>query len=164
MPSAVRRAGRAAGLTASWWMSAPRRPRRLLQPSASIANYRRKSSRARPSVGPSATDQREDRVLTPLTRGDLGDDLLRQHVERQLRDYEAIELAATDAVEQCCAFDQLVARQREEPALRRAATAWPSGQRAAGSSRSSAASRAGRPDQRRRCRCRARARRLRRAP
>jgi hypothetical protein len=43
-------------------------------------------------------------------------------------------------------------------------TAWPSGRRAAGRSRSSAASRAGRPGRRRRCRGRARATRSRPAP
>ena len=53
----------------------------------------------------------------PLLRGDFGDDLLRQHVERLLGDRQPIELAAANAVEQRPAFDELVARQREQPAL-----------------------------------------------
>ena len=73
------------------------------------------------AIRPGAPHQREQLVLAPLARGDLGDDLLRQHVERLLRDRETIELAAADAVEQRRALDQLVARQRKQPALRRAA-------------------------------------------
>ena len=56
----------------------------------------------------------------PFARGDFGDDLLRQHVERLFRNRQPIELAAADAVEQRRAFDQLVAREREQPALGRA--------------------------------------------
>ena len=73
------------------------------------------------AVRPGAAEQREQRVLAPFLRRDLGDDLLRQHVERPLRDGEPVEFAARDAVEQRGAFDEFVARQREQPALRRAA-------------------------------------------
>ena len=108
---------------------------------------------------------RNSAVLLPVLRGDFGDDLLRQHVQRLLRDRQPVEFAAPDAVEQRRAFDQIVARQREQPALRRAAD------RVAGASdalqearRSSAANRAGRRDRRRRCRCRVPATRSRPAP
>ena len=81
------------------------------------------------------------------------------------RDREPVELAAA---RRCRAAPRIRPDRRAT-----AGTAGPwacrrprgrSGRRAAGSSRSSAASRAGRPDRRRRCRCRARARRSRPAP
>ena len=49
----------------------------------------------------------------------LGDDLLRQHVERRIVRDEPIELALTYRVQQGRAFDQVVACHREQPALRR---------------------------------------------
>ena len=57
----------------------------------------------------------------PILRRDFRDHLLREHVERPLRDRQAVELAATDAVEKRCAFDEIVARERKQPPLRRAA-------------------------------------------
>src|SRR6267143_1454113 len=72
--------------------------------------------RQRP-IGPGAAEQREKLVLLPFPRRDFGDDLLRQHVERLFRDRQPVELAAMDALEQCGALDQLVARQWEEAAL-----------------------------------------------
>ncbi len=66
-------------------------------------------------------EQREQLVLAPFLHRHLGGDLLRQHVERLARHADAVELAARDAVEQRGAVAQLVARQRKEPALRRAA-------------------------------------------
>ena len=68
-------------------------------------------------VWPGTTHQREELVLLPLPRRDLGDDLLRQHIERLFGDREAIELAAIDTIQQGRALDELVTRQREEPAL-----------------------------------------------
>ena len=62
----------------------------------------------------------EQVALRPFARRDLGDDLLGEYVERLRRDRHAIELAALDCVEQRRAFDELVARQRKEPRLRRA--------------------------------------------
>ncbi len=72
------------------------------------------------AIGIGAAAALVERVLAPFLRRHLGDDLLRQHVERLLRDAEPVELAAADAVEQSGAFDQLVAREREEPSLGRA--------------------------------------------
>ena len=59
--------------------------------------------------------------LRPILRRDLRDDLLREHVERLVRHRQAVELAAADAVEQRRAFDQIVARERKQAPLRRAA-------------------------------------------
>ncbi|MNH12516.1 hypothetical protein D3C79_720610 [compost metagenome] len=56
----------------------------------------------------------------PLLAADFGDDLLRQYVQRSLRYLQAVQLAAAYAIEQCRAFDQVVARQREQPAFGRA--------------------------------------------
>src|SRR5271157_6500424 len=44
-----------------------------------------------------------------------------EHVERLIGYGEPVELAASDAVEQGGAFHQIVARQRKQPTLRRAA-------------------------------------------
>jgi hypothetical protein len=41
------------------------------------------------AIGPGAAEQREERVLLPFARRHLGDDLLRQHVERRARDRRA---------------------------------------------------------------------------
>src|ERR1700686_572302 len=69
------------------------------------------------AIGPSAADERIELVLAPFLRGDLGDDLLREDVERLLRDAEPIEFAAVNAVDEGRALHQLVAREREQPAL-----------------------------------------------
>ena len=70
--------------------------------------------------GPSTAAQRVEPVLVPFLRRDFGDDLLCQHIERLLGERQPIELAAAHTVEQRRALDELVARQREEAALRRA--------------------------------------------
>ena len=100
-------------------MRAPRRPRRVLKPSASMTTMARKSSRLEIAIGPGAAEQREEIVLGPFLGGDLGGDLLGQHVEGLLGDRDPVQLAALDALEQGGAFHQLVARQREEPPLGR---------------------------------------------
>ena len=56
----------------------------------------------------------------PFACGDLGHDLLREHVERLLGDRQAVEFAAGDGIEQRRALDEVVTRQREQPSLRRA--------------------------------------------
>ena len=68
---------------------------------------------------PGAPQAVEQFRLRPVLRGDLGDDLLRQHVERLLGDRQPVEFAAADSVEQRRAFDEIVARQRKQPPLRR---------------------------------------------
>ena len=83
-------------------------------------NDRRKILPRQVSIRPCPTHQRVKLVLAVFTCGDLGDDLLRQHVERLLRDGETVELAAAHAVEEGGALDQFVARERKQPALRRA--------------------------------------------
>ena len=65
-----------------------------------------------------AANQREQIVLLPVLGGCHRDDLLRQHVERRRRDQQAIELALRNRSHQRRAFDQLVARGREDPPLR----------------------------------------------
>ncbi|MNF39885.1 hypothetical protein D3C84_208800 [compost metagenome] len=74
-------------------------------------------------VGRGAGQQPVQAVLAPLAAGHLGDYLLGQHVQRRAGDLQCIQLAAPYAVEQGGAFDQLVARLREQPALGRAADA-----------------------------------------
>ena len=61
------------------------------------------------------------RGFRPILRRHFRDDLLRDHVERPLGDDKAIELAAPHAVDQRDAFDEIVARQRNEAPLRRSA-------------------------------------------
>ena len=68
-----------------------------------------------------AAHEREELVFAVFARGDFGDDLLREHVERMLGDAQAVELAAAHGVEQRDAIDQLVAAAREDAALGHAA-------------------------------------------
>ena len=67
--------------------------------------------------------EREEVVGAPLLRAGLGDDLLREDVERQARELDGVERARVHRGEERGALDELVARQREEPALRRAGAA-----------------------------------------
>ena len=70
-----------------------------------------------------APDQREQRIFIPTVSlgGARRDDLLRQDVERRLRDDQLVQLAAANRQHQRRAFDQLVARRDEEAALGRGA-------------------------------------------
>src|SRR5207244_6675334 len=68
-----------------------------------------------------APQAREKLFLVPLLQRDLGDDLLRQHVERLGRKPEAVELTASDRIEQRGALAQFVARKGKQAPLRRAA-------------------------------------------
>ena len=77
------------------------------------------------AIGVGALQQGEELIEVPLARGDFRHDLLRQHIERLGGNAQAIELRAPHAVEQRRAFDEIVARQREKPALRRTAQAVP---------------------------------------
>jgi len=70
-------------------------------------------------------EQIEEAVFAPFGVRDLRDDLLREHVERRARDMQQVEFAAPHAIEQRCAFDQIVARSGEEPPLRHAADVVP---------------------------------------
>ncbi|SAK95147.1 hypothetical protein AWB82_06876 [Caballeronia glebae] len=72
-----------------------------------------------------ARDALEERVLAPLAARDFGGDLLRQHVERRVRNGQRVEFAAPHAVEQRRAFDEIVARGRKKPSFRHAADLMP---------------------------------------
>src|ERR1019366_1405432 len=63
----------------------------------------------------------EEAVFGPLARRALGDDLLREHVERRDGRLDSIEPAAGHGAHQGRALDELVARRREEAPARRAA-------------------------------------------
>src|SRR5262249_36182570 len=69
------------------------------------------------SIGPRAACQRVKLVFIPFASGNFGDDLLSQNIERRFRDDKPIELASTHAVEERCALDEFIAREREESAL-----------------------------------------------
>ncbi len=73
-------------------------------------DYGRELLARQAAVGRGAAHQVEQLVLGPLARADLGDDLLRKHVERFLGDRQAVELAAIDAIDQRGALDEIVAR------------------------------------------------------
>ena len=96
-------------------------PRRVVKPSASMRTTSRNSSRVRSAYGYARRIRSNRAAFGPFGRGDLGDDLLREDVERLARNRQPVELAARDRIEQRRALDQLVARQREEPRLRNAA-------------------------------------------
>src|SRR6266536_1341337 len=74
------------------------------------AHHRREILPRQRAIGRGTAHERIEFVLVPFARGHFGDDLLRQHIERLLRDREAVELAAADAVEQRRALHQLIAR------------------------------------------------------
>ena len=65
-----------------------------------------------------AANEREQIVFLPVLGGGHRDDLLRHHVERRHGHQQAIELALRDRPDQRGAFDQLVARGREDAPLR----------------------------------------------
>ena len=60
-------------------------------------------------------------VLAPLAGAALGDDLLREHVERPVGDDEPVQVAPPEAADHRHALDQLVAGEREQTSLRGAA-------------------------------------------
>ena len=51
--------------------------------------------------------------LIPLACGDLGNNLLRQYVERLLRHPESIEFATSDGIQQSGALDEIISRKGE---------------------------------------------------
>ena len=69
-------------------------------------------------VGGGAAHQREQIVLAPRLAGALRDDLLRQHVERRAWLHDVVQPPRAGRTHERGAFDQLVARGREEPPLR----------------------------------------------
>ena len=85
------------------------------------ARARRTRRACRSRYGQARAHQREQLVLVPLARRDFGHDLLRQHVEGLAGHAQPVELAAPHRSEQRRALDQVVARQREQPPLGRAA-------------------------------------------
>ncbi len=70
------------------------------------------------SIRPRAARQREQLVFAALDRGRFGHDLLRQNVERRIVRHDAVQLAAAERSQQRRAFDEIVARDREQAALR----------------------------------------------
>ena len=72
------------------------------------------------AIGPRAAHQREQLVFAVVAARGLGDDLLRQHVERRVVRDDQIELAAPARAQQGEAFDQVVARRRKHAAFRQA--------------------------------------------
>ncbi len=71
-------------------------------------------------------EQLEKRRLVPLLLGrGLGDDLLREDIERLVGHRHLVELAIAHRPHHSRALDEVVARQREDPALGRAVDAVP---------------------------------------
>ena len=71
------------------------------------------------AVGPGPADQRVQLILGVFAARRLGDELLRQHVERRVVLHDAIELAGAHRSKQRGALDEVVARHRHQAALRR---------------------------------------------
>ena len=65
-----------------------------------------------------AAEPLEQLVLAPFLVRDLGHELLREHVERLCRHRDPVELAPERGIEKCRPVAEIVAREREEPALR----------------------------------------------
>ena len=117
---------RTSPFTSSRCRSAPRRPRFVAKPSAIIFTTASKSFARQVAIRPRAAHEREQLVLRVIAARGLGDDLLREHVERRVVHDDAIELAALHGAQQRRAFDQIVARDREDAALSAVPeTVWP---------------------------------------
>ena len=99
--------------TTSRWMSAPRRPRRVVKPSASIPTMASNLARARERYGQARRTSAYNCASSAFACRNLGDDLLRQHVQRLIRDRKAVEFTALAGLDQRRAFDQIVARERK---------------------------------------------------
>ena len=87
------------------------------EPLGQHVHDRRKVLACQRAVRPGAAQAVVQRRLGPVLRCDLGNDLLGQHVERLVRNGQPIEFATPDAVQQCRALHQIVARLRKQPAL-----------------------------------------------
>ena len=68
-----------------------------------------------------AAHETEQLVFAPFARRDFGGYLLREDIERVLRNLQAVQFATANRIEHRRAFDQLVARKWKEPPLRYAA-------------------------------------------
>ena len=84
-----------------------------------------KSSRAKDRKRPGAAQPIIKLRLWPILRRDFRDDLLGEHVERPVGHDEAVKLAATHAVDERRALDEIVARKRKQAPLRGAADRVP---------------------------------------
>ncbi len=71
-------------------------------------------------IGRGLTSQREEVVFRPVLGRALGDDVLRQDIERRARRFHLIEASARDRADERGALDELVPRRREEAPPRRA--------------------------------------------
>ena len=69
------------------------------------------------AIGPGAPQQGKKFVLVPVTRRHFGGDLLGQHIERLILDGKPVKFAAPDAVEQCRAFGEIIAREGKQAAF-----------------------------------------------
>src|SRR5690606_38877619 len=65
------------------------------------------------AIGICGAHEIEQLAFRAFARGTLRHDLLGEHIDRILRNLESIQLAATHGIEQCRAFDEIVARERE---------------------------------------------------
>src|SRR6202044_2814245 len=87
---------------------------------AQHAHDRVEIASAQGTEGPGGAQPVIKLCLWPILRRDFRDNLLREHVERPLRDRQAIKLPPTDAVDKGGALDQIVARKRKQAPLGRA--------------------------------------------
>ena len=89
------------------------------------AQHRRIGLAREVAIRPGAPDEREQLRLVPVLRVDLRRDLLGDHVERRHRHDQPVEFAAIDAVDQRCAFDEVVIGEGKQAAFRLTADAVP---------------------------------------
>src|SRR5579883_1663226 len=99
--------------------SAPPPPR--AEPFGKHANHSREIGTREIAVGPGPAHEVKKLVIAPFARGNLGRDLLGEHVERRLGDFDAVKLAAPHAIEERGTFGKIIAREGEKPRLGRAA-------------------------------------------
>ena len=102
---------------ASWYRKAERPPRRV-----AFRQHREYSVECFPgklAVGPGFAHPFQQGAGIPFARADLGDQLLRQHVQRRLGNAHPIQQSPADGMQQGHALDQVVAGNREQAAFRR---------------------------------------------
>ncbi len=96
------------------------RPQPCTETLAQHAHHTVERNAAQLREWPCATHQRKQCIFIPVFACSLGYDLLRKYVDRRQQNAQGIQLATAHAVQQRGAFDQLVARLRKQPCLRRA--------------------------------------------
>src|SRR5215213_1208253 len=84
------------------------------------SHYRVKLLAIQIAIWVSTTNHPEEIVFAPLLGRNGSDHLLRENVERLFRNLQTIQLTTSNRIHNRCTLNELVARERKDPALRKA--------------------------------------------